>query len=195
MFDKTSEPEPEDKLSIRECMVLRDFTLLYEESHPIETSDTSELDDSLDLIDWIDLESLLADTKTSDTSPNSSSLKNKSSKFPSVHSNPNISSFVKCVTKTIEGIPHCGVAGSNLSTKHLEALSNLQNNLSLVIKPVDKGGNTVVMDQSDYCRMCMDILNNRDWYSPISETQLDGFKQSVFDLTSLRKWGHLHRNT
>lgn len=41
------------------------------------------------------------------------------------------------------------------------------NNASIVIKPSDKGGNVVLMDNQFYKSMCRKILNNKDWYRSI----------------------------
>lgn len=54
------------------------------------------------------------------------------------------------------------VAG-NLQYGLAKALCDLSKNQSNVINPADKRGNMVVMDVSDYERMCLEMLRNRDY--------------------------------
>lgn len=63
----------------------------------------------------------------------------------------------------------------NLSFRHRKAIRNLQCHPDLVIKPADKGGNVIDMDVPAYERMCLDILDNRHWYRPISKTLIQNF--------------------
>lgn len=79
MFDKS--PNPEHKLSMRECKDLHDLTLLHEESHSAQSSDAAESVDSVDLIDKIDLEPLLSNTKLDKSIPSPTLLKKISLKM------------------------------------------------------------------------------------------------------------------
>lgn len=54
-------------------------------------------------------------------------------------------------------------------------MSSLQNNKELIIKSADKGGNLVVMDRSNYEQMCLHVLQNREWYKPISQTVIEAY--------------------
>lgn len=48
----------------------------------------------------------------------------------------------------------------------------LRKNSSIVVKPSDKGGNVVIMDNQDYVLMCLNILNNKNWYKKKSPTPI-----------------------
>lgn len=47
---------------------------------------------------------------------------------------------------------------------------NYGGNDSIVNKTADKGGIIIEMNASQYEHMCLDILQNAEWYMPISET-------------------------
>lgn len=52
----------------------------------------------------------------------------------------------------------------NLNEKEVEALKSLADNNQITIKPSDKGGNIVLLNNEDYINICKKILNNHDWY-------------------------------
>lgn len=70
----------------------------------------------------------------------------------------------------------------NLCSQHRKALRDLQYQPDLVIKPADKGGNVIVMDVGAYERMCLNIIDNRQWYWPISKTLVDNFTREYYNL-------------
>lgn len=70
----------------------------------------------------------------------------KSQKFPPLKSSPCIWAFLTKVTKAVEQLNFPPIQGGSLNQKQLQALNNLSDNLSIVIKPADKGGKVVVMD-------------------------------------------------
>lgn len=72
---------------------------------------------------------------------------------------------------------------ANLKPEQSLALHKLQLNKSIIIKAADKDGNTVIIDQKDYHKMCLDILKNRQWYCPISEDCIFQFSQEFWSLT------------
>lgn len=51
-----------------------------------------------------------------------------------------------------------------------------------MVKPADKGGNVVIMDVDNYEVMCRDILNNREWYQPISKNIVDNFTEEYYSI-------------
>ena len=59
---------------------------------------------------------------------------------------------------------------NNMSQKQRLALSTLENDPTIVIKPADKGGKLVIMNRTDYDKECLKILTNTDFYE---ELQLD----------------------
>lgn len=80
------------------------MTLLYKESNPVASTGQCKVSDSTDLIDQVDLEKLLKDVESPDCTSESVILKKKSLKCPLIHANSDVSAFIKCVTKAIEGI-------------------------------------------------------------------------------------------
>lgn len=83
-----------------------------------------EEQDSPNLIDSINLDSLLQEQLTVETPPpRAKKLKNKSDKFPPLSSNPNLMSFVSLVTSEIKKLKIHKKAG-NLSPPELLALDN-----------------------------------------------------------------------
>lgn len=99
-------------------------------------------------------------------------VKPKSTHFPSLRRNPNVWTFLTQVTKKIELLVSKKLGNQNLSQAHRNALVGLSSNSQLVIKPSDKGGNVVLLDELQYRNMCWDILKNRQWYKPISASNI-----------------------
>lgn len=68
---------------------------------------------------------------------------------------------------------------SNLDHSQTKALKSLQKCSDVVIKQSDKGGNIVLMTHNQYQSMCLTILNNRNWYCPISQSLVSSFAQEL----------------
>lgn len=77
---------------------------------------------------------------------------------------------------------NCPVKEDNLPTHQRRALMGLQNRKDLTIKPSDKGGNVVVMDTEHYKTLCLQILNNRNWYKRVPLSRFDDFAREFYDL-------------
>lgn len=104
-----------------------------------------EESDTTDLIDRIDLPSVLSLPLDSREGParesvQGSKLKKKSVQFPPPSSNPNISTFLKLVHKEIERLHIRTPREINTNVADRQALKELSDNKSIVIKPSDKGG-------------------------------------------------------
>ena len=56
----------------------------------------------------------------------------------------------------------------NLSDTEKQALTELQHNTSIVIKPADKGSSVVIMDRHQYIAEALRQLHNTDYYVPLS---------------------------
>lgn len=100
----------------------------------------------------------------------------RSKKCPQLLLNPCIHAFVKQVTQEIENFDKTRPSSSNLTRDQKQALENLSKNQQITIKPVDKGGNIVVMNNSFYEDICRRILFNRNWYRPIFLSCINNFK-------------------
>lgn len=154
--------------SMREFKALRHLTLLFQESN------------SLDLIDQIDLETLLS-TANESTENSTTRFKKPSAKFPPLNLNPSIEIFVKQTLRDLLKLQHNrNVRSQNLTVEESQALNSLCNNTKITIKPSDKGGNVVLMNNEDYVRMCQNILDNGEWYKTIP---LDSYKPPILTFT------------
>ena len=51
----------------------------------------------------------------------------------------------------------------NLTNKEYQAMSDLQNNLDITIKPADKGGSIVIMNTVDYVKAQRQLLNQEHY--------------------------------
>lgn len=69
-----------------------------------------------------------------------------------------------------------------LSPRQVQALHKLKSYSQLTIKPADKGGCIVVLDNDRYKQMCLDILNNTVWYRPITFEMADHFMVEFYHL-------------
>lgn len=144
-----------------------------------------EENDKLDLIDCIDIDKLLADVdvvSNEKTIKPKSTLKKKSDQFPAPSSNPNAATFLKLVSRDLNKIPLKANPKDNMTHLEKQALKDSSKNYSLVIKPSDKGGNIVVMDNDQYVAMCNKILQNENWYRPIPTHMIESFNAKFYDL-------------
>lgn len=66
--------------------------------------------------------------------------KPKSLTFPTMQGNPNVWAFTQQVTNEIRKTKWKGLTQSNLTPAQKEALISLQQEMSLILKPSDKGG-------------------------------------------------------
>lgn len=49
-----------------------------------------------------------------------------------------------------------------------------------LVKPSDKGGNVVLLDNHDYIIMCQNILDNKDWYNRLSTQCIDQYNSDFY---------------
>lgn len=68
----------------------------------------------------------------------------------------------------------------NVEQQH--ALKTLKTNSEVSIKASDKGGNVVLMNNIDYEKMCLEILNNRQCYKKIYPATVDRFNGEFYQL-------------
>ena len=142
------------KYSMKEFRALRDLILLLDENDTSNSSPTNE---------------------PSDTNKKLQKFKKKSDQFPDLNTNPQIAAFLMATVREIKIMPSISLP-SNLP-KHLnDALKNLQTRMDTIIKSSDKGGNIVLQTYGQYEKMCYDILNNQEWYRPITQELIDQFK-------------------
>lgn len=130
----------------------------------------NENDPYLDLIDRIDMEYLLRQLDQpmglqSQAIPIMTSNKKKSDKFPALALNANVQAFVKLTSNEIQNLKIKKATPSNLSVEEqdTDTLSNVTANPMITVKPSDKGGNILIMDNVKYVSICTRILNNKAW--------------------------------
>ena len=79
------------------------------------------------------------------------------------------------VCDTLENIklPDTGIHYSkpNLSKNEQNALKDLRNDRSIIIKEADKGGGVLIMDRDFYENKISNMLQDTDFYLRISKTQ------------------------
>ncbi|CAJ0968887.1 unnamed protein product [Ranitomeya imitator] len=67
----------------------------------------------------------------------------------------------------------------NLSRSEMETLKGLEKDPKIIIKPSDKGGNTVVMNHEDYVNMCKRILDDPANYERISSNPTSLYRKQL----------------
>lgn len=154
---------------MKECKALRDLTLLYQENNTV------------DLIDQIDLDALLQEADKSISNP-TLMFKKASTTFPSSSINPNVAVFLKQTIHDICKLSQSKFKPRNLSYDENQVLHHLTKNSKIVIKPSDRGGNVVVMNNDDYTSMCLNILENREWYRQISALNINQCNSTFYTM-------------
>lgn len=144
-----------------------------------------EENDQTDLIDCVDIDKLLtnvdSDSEAQSLKPKST-LKNKSDQFPPLSTNQNMMAFLKLVSWDLKQISIKAQSKDNLTPLERQALQDLSKNYSLVVKPSDKAGNIVLMNNDQYITMCKKILNNENWYQSIPLNMIAKFSRKFYDL-------------
>lgn len=93
-------------------------------------------------------------------------FKLSSTKFFPLNTNTSVAIFLKQTMRDICKLSRTK-CNPQLTPEENEALKSLCKNVTIVVKPSDKGGNVVIMDNQDYILMCKKILNNTDGYKNI----------------------------
>lgn len=133
------------------------------------------------MIDQIDLEHLLGRFDQAEPLP-MPKFEKKLDKFPSLNTNSNVLAFVKLVGNEICKIKINQSDHDNLSVEERSALKLLKEHPGITIKPSDKGGNIVIMDNKKYIDMCMKILENKKWYCKMNANRIAKFSQEFYSL-------------
>ena len=67
----------------------------------------------------------------------------------------------------------------NVSPKELEAITQLQGNKQIIIKPADKGGAIVILNRTDYLREGYKQLSNTEFYLPVPDDLTESHRRTV----------------
>lgn len=148
---------------VQDFIALKDFIILVQESTEISRSDQQILE--MNVEDFIE--------KSTNIEQEKPCYKPKSKVFPSMGLCPSVATFVDQVTTTSINKLACNKSAHNLEPRLRTALKHLTSNHNLVIKPADKGGNTVVMSLEEYNSMCQKPLDNEEWYGKTPKESLD----------------------
>ena len=68
---------------------------------------------------------------------------------------------------------------NNLTNDQRKALSDLERDKSITVKPVDNGGALVIMNTKDYEEACLQQLNNPEFYQEIPEDRTSECRKAV----------------
>lgn len=89
---------------------------------------------------------------------------------------------------TIIGNIHPQKEKDNLSQAERQALASLEKCTSIIIKPADKGGSTVIQDKSCYIQEALRQLNDTNYYIPLETAkQIDQILNSMVQDRSITK--------
>lgn len=78
--------------------------------------------------------------------------------------NSNAATFLRLINNDFEKLKIKTCKNKNLDAQEIKAHEQLSSNDQITIKPADKGGNIVILDNEDYTTMCNKILKNQEWY-------------------------------
>lgn len=113
---------------------------------------------------------------------NLTTLKNKSQSFPLSALNSNVNLFLKQVAQDVDALPLSTPSRPNLSHQLQQAFEKLISYSHLTIKPSDKGGNIVILNNDQYKQLCLDILDNPSWYKRVSMDIIDQYNNEFYSL-------------
>ncbi|XP_069505813.1 uncharacterized protein [Ambystoma mexicanum] len=90
--------------------------------------------------------------------------------------------FERCVLEDLARLkPRTMRTRHNLSVTERQALTSLQNNKGIVIKPSDKGGGVVIMSKKQCKAMVLLLLNDRESYSILRKDPTKDLCQEISD--------------
>ena len=94
-------------------------------------------------------------------------FRTKSGWVPPEPKNSNLTKYFKSITNEISNFLNKNTPTDTLEPHLKQALTDLQNDSTIEIKPADKGGATVILNKEDYHNKIMALLNNTDFYRPL----------------------------
>uniref|UniRef100_A0A8C5PCD7 Reverse transcriptase domain-containing protein n=1 Tax=Leptobrachium leishanense TaxID=445787 RepID=A0A8C5PCD7_9ANUR len=102
-------------------------------------------------------------------------LKKKSHFYPKHLISKEITTFETMVLDEMENIQP--MKSQNLTKEEKEALKELAEDTTIIIKPADKGGGIVILNREDYHEESLRILNDRVVYQQISHNPTEEIKK------------------
>lgn len=124
-------------------------------------------------------------------------FRGKSLFMPPVNRNNSIETYCRLVEQEVDAFlnENQRSAYNNLSKEEKKALEDLKSDDSIVIKPADKGGATVVMNKIDYVEECVRQLSDRNFYEVLPDNPTQAFKCMILDtLNDLLHQGEISRD-
>lgn len=116
-------------------------------------------------------------------------LKNLSTKMPPVGDISVIDVFEEAVLKylaclRVHSKPNC-------TQTELEVIKSLENEKELIVKPSDKGGNTVILDRDQYLSMCKRLLDDKTCYEGLPRDPTEMFQKELLGILETSKRNEL----
>ena len=100
---------------------------------------------------------------------------------PQVGNSASLDTFINVISHEINSHKKTKNTTSNLTPGEINALTELRNNTSIIIKPADKGGAIVILNRLDYIAEGLRQLNNTEFYRKIPK---DNTKKISSGITS-----------
>ncbi|CAJ0960814.1 unnamed protein product [Ranitomeya imitator] len=127
------------------------------------------------------LNELLQEQSSTSSSKFPKSLIPRSKKFPPLTLSANIDLFVKLVSEDLKKVSTM-VNGHNCTLEQKKAIEELSSRTDIVIKPSDKGGNTVVWPCNMYEREVYKLLKDVKCYRRLTFNPLSSFCAQLRDI-------------
>lgn len=110
-------------------------------------------------------------------------FKNKSTFVPPINRNNSIETYCRLVEQDVDKYlkEKQRLQYKNLTKEERNALKDLKEDESIVIKSADKGGATVVMNKTDYVQECLRQLADKMFYEEIPQDPTQRFKNIIFE--------------
>ena len=104
--------------------------------------------------------------------------------------------YLSRLEEQILGISERGKNYSNLSEAEQEALKNLRNDETIIIKPADKGSGVVVWDREYYLKEAENHLSNESSYRECFSDPTNHLLDTIRDcLSNIREMGDVNEQT
>lgn len=136
----------------------------------------------MDLEDLIGVDTLVSIMGEEERDPSQgpfSTCKPRSTKMPPPGCDEILNTFLFMVIDSLEkleGSEKLSVLGANsrnMTRAELQALQNLERDTSIIIKAADKGVNLVIMDHTQYRKMCLAIFSDVKGYKVLGRNPTD----------------------
>ncbi|KAK3084875.1 hypothetical protein FSP39_020612 [Pinctada imbricata] len=98
-------------------------------------------------------------------------VRNRSNFKPKTNRDKHLEDYINCLKSSAQTNPNNQNIKDNISRSERNAIENLSNDATFVIKEADKGGAICIMDREHYKKMVMDQLNDRNFYHELTSPE------------------------